>query len=207
MAEANPLREPARRRLLDAYVSLLEEQGIGLGLVAKSDASRIWERHVADSLRALSCVRTVDREVADVGSGGGLPGIPVAIARPDLRVTLIEPRATRAAFLEMAVEQLHLDNVVVVAGFAESVTAVFDCALARAVGPVDRTWSIAAPLLRPGGLVVYFAGRSWSTTDSALAALVESGGVDVRICAPAEFPWQGPLVIMTRDRNDPIPPM
>jgi 16S rRNA (guanine527-N7)-methyltransferase len=160
---------------------------------------------VADSLRALSCVRTVDREVADVGSGGGLPGIPVAIARPDLRVTLIEPRATRAAFLEMAVEQLHLDNVVVVAGAAESVTAVFDCALARAVGPVERTWSIAAPLLRPGGLVVYFAGRSWSATDPAVAALVEAGGVDVTICAPAEFPWQGPLVIMTRDRSDPVP--
>lgn len=194
---------PPRRRMLAAYADLLQDQGIRLGLIAKGDAARIWDRHVVDSLRALPCLRPTDHAVADVGSGGGLPGIPVAIARPDLRVALIEPRARRAAFLEMAVERLRLGNAVVVAGPADSVREVFDSGLARALGPVDRAWALVAPLLRADGILVYFAGRSWSASTADVRALAQRAALDLKIGAPAEFPWQGPLVIMSRGRPDP----
>jgi 16S rRNA (guanine527-N7)-methyltransferase len=201
------MEDPASRlppegvRALEAYRRLLEDEGIRLGLIARGDAARIWERHVLDSLRALGCLRPSDRAVADLGSGGGLPGIPVAIARPELRVVLIEARPRRAAFLEMAVERLRLANAQVVAGAAPSVPEAFDTVLARAFGPLDRAWAVAAPLLSLGGALVYFAGRSWSVSSMDVQALVASGA-DPRICGPAEFPWQGPLVIMSRVRRD-----
>jgi len=190
--------------MLSAYRELLQDQGLGLGLIAKGDAGRIWERHVLDSLRAVDCLRPADRAVADVGSGGGLPGIPVAIARPDVQVTLIEPRARRAAFLEMAMERLPLDNLTVIAGPAESVRGRFDAGLARALGPIDRTWALVAPLLSAGGLLVYFAGRSWNASSPEVRSLIADAELDLRIGAPAVFPWQGPLVIMSRGRRDPV---
>src|SRR5437867_12261122 len=100
---------PPQLDLLLAYQELLRERGIPLGLVSAGDRDRLWERHIVDSLRGSSCIPgRQGGKVADLGSGGGLPGIPIAIARPDLLVHLVEGRARRAAFLELAVAHLGI---------------------------------------------------------------------------------------------------
>jgi 16S rRNA (guanine527-N7)-methyltransferase len=142
------------------FADLLLERAIPFGMIGRDDAGRIIPRHVIDSLRAARALAESARhEVVDVGSGAGLPGIPLAIALPDARFVLAEPRAKRAAFLELAVEQLELVNVTVVPSRAESLgRGRFTSATARAFAPLDSTWSVVRPLLRPGGMLVAFVG-------------------------------------------------
>jgi 16S rRNA (guanine527-N7)-methyltransferase len=187
--------EPGQIDKLSRFEELLRLRAIPLGLLAKSDGDRLRERHVLDSLRALPCLPASEADVVDLGSGAGLPGIPLAIARPDLRFVLAEPKARRAAFLDLAIEDLGLPNVRVLAGDAASIRSRVHICLARALAAPVQTWRLAAPLLHPGGAVVYFAGRSWT---SEVADRLESEGIGVRICAEGEFPWQGPLVIMSK---------
>ena len=95
---------------LAAYVDLMREQAIPAGMVAPSDTARLWDRHIVDSLRAVPLLSGV-LELADLGSGAGLPGVPLAVALPRLRVALIEQRRQRVGFLELVVERLGLPNV------------------------------------------------------------------------------------------------
>ncbi|HXF56638.1 MAG TPA: 16S rRNA (guanine(527)-N(7))-methyltransferase RsmG [Actinomycetota bacterium] len=184
---------------LRAYAALLEERAVGLGLVSGRDRGRIWERHVQDSLRAVPCLRREFPEgtVVDLGSGAGLPGIPVAVALPGREVVLLEPRARAVAFLELTVERLGLTNVRVLRARAEEAGRggrLAVAVLARAVAPAPRAWRLAAPLLRPSGGLVYFAG-SGRASAAALRAL--GAGVRVRVCSEPAFPWQGPVVIIS----------
>ena len=184
------------RTKLRNYADLLGDRGVRAGVIAEGDRDRLWERHVVDSLRALECLGPTTGPVADLGSGGGLPGIPLAIARPDLPVSLIEPRARRVAFLELAIESLSLENVRILPVRAESVHEDFDRCLARAFGDLRRSWDAASPLLRVGGALVFFAGRSWSPTAPEVVELLDGAPLRLDVCARMEFPWQGPLVIM-----------
>jgi 16S rRNA (guanine527-N7)-methyltransferase len=178
---------------LRSFASMLAGQGADLGLVSPADRGRVWERHVLDSLRALACLRPGDRSLADVGAGGGLPGIPLAVARPEVSVTLIEPRGGRVAFLEKAAQDLALRNVRVVHARAEDVSERFDVCTARALaGPLD-SWRIAHPLLGREGRLVYFAGRSFGQSDRDE---LTAQGVTWNICPNALFPGSGSLVIM-----------
>jgi 16S rRNA (guanine527-N7)-methyltransferase len=183
---------------LEKFEGLLRSRGIDLGLMAESDRGRIHERHIEDSLRALSCIEVGDRDVVDLGSGAGLPGIPLAVALPDRHFTLVESHRKRGAFLELAVEQLRLVNVTVVVGPAEELTIEADVCLARAFAPPLDCWAIAQRVLRPAGRLVYFAGMGWVATERSLVSEARRGGVAVEICSPKRFNWQGPLVIMGR---------
>jgi 16S rRNA (guanine527-N7)-methyltransferase len=183
---------------LQKYEGLLGSRGIDLGLMAESDRGRIRERHIEDSLRALACIEGGDRDVVDLGSGAGLPGIPLAVALPDRHFTLVESHRKRGAFLELALEQLGLINVTVVVGRAEELTIEADVCLARAFAPPLASWAVAQRVLRPDGRLVYFAGMSWAPTERSLMAEARRGGVSVEICSPKRFNWQGPLVIMGR---------
>jgi 16S rRNA (guanine527-N7)-methyltransferase len=165
-----------------------------MGLIAARDRERIRQRHIEDSLRALTCIRGEDRQIVDLGSGAGLPGIPLAIALPDRSFVLIEARRRRAAFLELAVEETGLHNVRVQMGQAEDVSGRANLCLARAFAPAPNAWRVARRLLLPGGRLVYFAGRDWTGPGGEL----EATHVSVEICAPRQFTWQGPLVIMGR---------
>lgn len=187
---------------LRTYAALLEERAVGMGLVSEGDRGRTWERHVQDSLRAVPCLQ---RElpwgtVLDLGSGAGLPGIPVAVALPHREVVILEARSRAVAFLELAVERLALSNVRVVRARAEEVAKEGPQAravLARAVAPAPEAWRLAAPLLHAGGGLVYFAG-SGRRSGLLLRALPE--GVAVRVCAEPVFPWQGWVVIISQSR-------
>lgn len=151
--------------LLDRYVALVREWAPRLDLVSPGDLDRFEERHVADCLRATSLLDELPPgPCADVGSGAGLPGIPLAIARPDRLWRLVEPRKRRAAFLEEVVRDLGLHCGVVAdtaeaaagrAGLREAHVLVTARAVAR---PVEAR-SLAEPLLRPGGVTLLFTGR------------------------------------------------
>jgi 16S rRNA (guanine527-N7)-methyltransferase len=194
--------DPAKAATLRAYEALLRDRAIPLGLIAERDRGRIWQRHVEDSLRALRCLGTSDRELIDLGSGAGLPGIPLAVARPDLRVLLVEPKARRVAFLELVRDELGLEHVGILMGTHEAVREMARVCVVRALAPPATSWERARRLLVPGGRLIYFAGRGWTgRNEERLAA----NGVKAQICAPSNFPWQGPLVIMTGAATSPSP--
>lgn len=144
------------------YADLLATEGELRGLIGPRELPRLWERHL------LNCAVITDlidegARVADVGSGAGLPGLVIAIRRPDLEVTLIEPMARRTDFLTEAVERLDLTNVRVVRGRAEEMPAGdagFDAVTSRAVAPLDRLSRWSLPLLRAGGSMLAMKGSS-----------------------------------------------
>jgi 16S rRNA (guanine527-N7)-methyltransferase len=179
--------------LLRRYATLLRDRALPLGLVSPGDVDRLWERHVVDSLRGISCVVPADSRVVDVGSGAGLPGIPLAIALPQAQFTLVEAKQRRAGFLELAAAELGLPNVSVAPVPANELGAKVPLCVVRALGSAPASWLLASPLLEEGGRLLYWAGRSWGE-DAAdeLASL----GVAAEICLASEFQWQGPLVIM-----------
>ncbi|GAA1850012.1 16S rRNA (guanine(527)-N(7))-methyltransferase RsmG [Asanoa iriomotensis] len=154
-----------RLPLAARYASLLATDGVVRGLIGPREAPRLWDRHL------LNCAVMTDlipsgASVIDVGSGAGLPGIVLAVARPDLSVVLVEPLARRTAFLAEVVTALGLDAVVtVVRGRAEEVRAAVDPAdvvTARAVAPLDRLAGWCLPLTAPGGRLLALKGASAS---------------------------------------------
>lgn len=176
---------------LAEYEWLLRDQAVPRGLVARSDAPRLRERHILDCMRAGAVIAASDRSAYDLGSGAGLPGIVVAIVCPMLQVQLVEARRARVAFLELAVERLGLPNCVVRAARVQDLREPVDVCLARALAPIDEVWRLAQGLLAPGGRVVYFAGRG-----SDDVAAVDAGRIEVVPSTVLES--SGPLVIMAR---------
>jgi 16S rRNA (guanine527-N7)-methyltransferase len=190
-AELGVALDASRAAALLRFEDLLTRRAVPLGAVARSDTSRMRDRHILDCLRAASSVH--EREVAcDLGSGAGLPGIIVAIAQPRVRVLLVESRATRAAFLELAVQELGLSNADVVVGRAEELGREVDACFARAFAPLPRTWSVARTILRPGGRLVYFAGAELGDP------VVPDGAALEAVLRTPVLESAGPLVIMTR---------
>jgi 16S rRNA (guanine527-N7)-methyltransferase len=176
---------------LVAYEHLLVARATSVGLVARSDLPRLRERHIVDCLRAVLAVRPADRAAVDLGSGGGLPGIVVAIACPDLTVTLAERRRNRGAFLELAVQELGLDNARVAVGPVQAVPPAADLCFARAFADARGSWVAARRILGPGGRLVYFAGAG-----AASSGMPDD--VHAEILPPPPFASGGPLVIMSR---------
>ncbi len=178
---------------LTRYEAILRERGIPLGLVAASDRNRLVERHIRDSLRALPALSEAPGAAADLGSGAGLPGIPVAIARPDLEVTLVESRARRAGFLEWAVGELGLPNARVVHARIERIEELFALCMARALAAAPTAWALSQRLLQPGGSLVYFAGSSWNAEE---ATRLSEAGARVQSVTWDGGPEAGPIVVM-----------
>jgi len=184
------LEEDQAERLL-RFESLLVERAIPAGLVSRADESRLRERHILDCLRAASPLETA-RDGYDLGSGAGLPGVVLAVALPSIRVGLVETRSRRAAFLEMTLHELELGNAVVVPGRVEDHREPVDACIARAFAPLPRAWAAARPLLRPGGRLVYFAGRPPQPGEVPPDAVLEG------VLATPVLESAGPLVIMAR---------
>jgi 16S rRNA (guanine527-N7)-methyltransferase len=180
-----------QRASLLLYEELLLSQAVPRGIVAASDSGHLRTRHILDSLRALPHLPDDAERIVDLGSGAGLPGLPIAVVRPDLEVTLSESRQVRAAFLELAVERLRLPNVRVFPEPAEGLEPGFDVCLARGFGDASRTWEVARVLLHPFGELLYWAGKSFTLDDAPT-------GASVRAVGEAALESGGPIVIMTR---------
>jgi 16S rRNA (guanine527-N7)-methyltransferase len=178
-------------KALGAYRSLLSSVAIPRGMIAPGDEGRLWERHILDGLRGVPDIAGAAK-VADLGSGAGVPGIPLAIAAPSSSFVLVEPRRGRVAFLEAVVDDLRLPNVRVFLGRAEDVDGSFDVCVARALAPLDRAWALAEPLLGGTGKLIYWAGESAEREE------VDLQGVSWRVSTRSGLADGGPLVIMAR---------
>ena len=179
----------AQLEQLAAYEELLERIAVPRGMIAASDADRLWERHLLDGLRAALEIPT-GSSVADIGSGAGIPGLPLAIAAPGSRFSLIEPRRARAAFLEAVVDDLGLSNVLVVPARVEKVEGPFQVCVARAFSSPLASWAAAKGLLAPTGFLIYWGGASFDP------AALETEGVRSRLSTRSDLARTGPLVIM-----------
>ncbi len=163
--------------LLRRYEHILATVGLERGLIGPREVDRLWERHIMNSAVVEACVPE-GATVIDVGSGAGLPGIPLAIVRPDVHVTLLEPLLRRSRFLEETVEALGLvDRVSVVRGRAEdAVVAPASVVTARAVAPLERLIGWCWPLVRPGGQLVALKGeRAAAEVEEAAPTLKKRG--------------------------------
>lgn len=162
-----------------AYVALLAGPGIERGLIGPREAGRLWSRHVLNCAVLVEAV-PAGSTVFDVGSGAGLPGIPLAIAAPSVHVTLIEPLLRRATFLTETVAELGLANCTVVRGRAEEakdLRARADVVTARAVAPLAKLARWSTPLLRRGGLFLVLKGDTAAAELERDRAAAEQAGL------------------------------
>ena len=189
---APPTAEQVLGDRLDAmehYVAILATRGVDHGLVGPREVPRLWERHI------LNCVVIGDlidegATVADVGTGAGLPGLVLAVARPDLHLHLIEPLQRRVTWLEGAVEELGLENVTIHRGKAQAFWGEVeaDVVTSRAVARIGELVAWCLPLLRSGGEIVAIKGASAAAeVEQDHAALVAAGmqAVDVETVGEA----------------------
>jgi 16S rRNA (guanine527-N7)-methyltransferase len=211
---AVPAAPPAAERLFGAalpqaerYAELLCTEGLVRGLLGPREAPRIWERHILNGGVVAELVRP-DARVADVGSGAGLPGIPMALARPDLGLVLLEPLARRCVFLELCVEELGVaDRVRVVRGRAPDArnTENFptDYVVARAVAPLERLISWTMPLVAPGGDVLAVRGeRAEQELQEALPGMARLGAGVARLAECGSALLDAPVRVVRVPRKD-----
>jgi 16S rRNA (guanine527-N7)-methyltransferase len=145
-----------------AYAELLAGPGVERGVLGPAEAERIWERHLLNCAVVAELVPRPGRELVDIGSGAGLPGVVLAMLLPDVNVVLVEAMARRTAFLAECVSALGLSNVDVRRGRAEEMAGrlAADVVTARAVARLDRLAVLAAGVARPGGLVLALKGAA-----------------------------------------------
>ncbi|WP_202931639.1 16S rRNA (guanine(527)-N(7))-methyltransferase RsmG [Mycobacterium neumannii] len=170
---------------IQRYAATLAGAGVERGLIGPREVERIWERHILNSV-ALSELVEPDQRVADIGSGAGLPGIPLALARPDLHVTLIEPLLRRSEFLREMVDELGVD-VTVVRGRAEEPgvrkqLGETDVVVSRAVASLDKLTRWSMPLLRVDGHMLALKGeRAEEEIRDHRRVMASLGAADVRV--------------------------
>jgi 16S rRNA (guanine527-N7)-methyltransferase len=146
-----------RLDLARGYANALVRDGDLLGLLGPREMPRLWSRHILNSAVVAELV-SPGKTVCDIGSGAGLPGIPMAIVLPETRFTLIEPMERRSEWLVSVVEELGLTNVEVLRARAEEVGEAFDIATARAVSALPKLLRMCVPLVRHGGEILALKG-------------------------------------------------
>ncbi|WP_328989734.1 16S rRNA (guanine(527)-N(7))-methyltransferase RsmG [Kribbella sp. NBC_01245] len=151
---------PRSAARLAQYAELLATEGTLRGLIGPREVPRLWDRHLLNCALVERLIPE-NASVADIGTGAGLPGIVLALVRPDLEVALVEPLLRRTTFLDEAVEQLELKNAEVVRARAEQLGGrTFDVVVSRAVAPLDRLAQWCLPLCVEGGLMLAMKGQS-----------------------------------------------
>lgn len=142
------------------YVDILASRGVDWGLIGPREVDRLWSRHMLNSISIAGLIGP-SSTVLDVGSGAGLPGVPLAILRGDLRVTLLEPLLRRANFLTEVVTELGLDSTVqVVRGRAEDQHGSYQVVTCRAVAALPKLLRWCLPLLAEQGALLAIKGES-----------------------------------------------
>lgn len=190
----------------EQFAELLTREATVRGLIGPREVPRLWERHILNCAVITELMPT-DSSVCDIGSGAGLPGIVLAIRRPDLRVTLVEPLLRRTTFLELAVSTMGLSNVHVHRGRAEELhgepewAGGFDVVTSRAVAPMDRLSRWSLPLVRPEGLFLAMKGSSAPDELAAAATVIrQHGGRDASV-ETVGAQWLSPPVTVVRIRK------
>jgi 16S rRNA (guanine527-N7)-methyltransferase len=193
----------------ERYAAILAGAGVERGLLGPREVDRIWDRHILNSAAVGKLLGSGER-VADIGSGAGLPGIPLALARPDLQVTLIEPLLRRSDFLREVVDELGIP-VAVIRGRAEepavrSAIGEVDAVVSRAVASLDKLTKWSMPLLRTGGSMLALKGeRATVEIDEHRHAMELLGIDDLRVvrCGEEFVDPPATVVVARRGRSEP----
>ena len=160
-----------REDQIQRYAQFLAGAGIERGLIGPKEGDRIWERHIANCIPITTIIPQGVR-VVDIGSGAGLPGVVIALARPDLKVSLVEPLQRRVDFLNEIVAELGLD-IEVIRGRAERVKKQFEVVTARAVAPLEKLINISWHMIPKTGSLMAMKGES--AADEILATTLKKG--------------------------------
>ena len=160
-----------REDQIQRYAQLLAGAGIKRGLIGPKEGDRIWERHIANCIPITTIIPQGVR-VVDIGSGAGLPGVVIALARPDLKVTLVEPLQRRVDFLNEIVAELALD-IEVIRGRAERVKKQFEVVTAREVAPLEKLMDISWHMIPKTGSLMAMKGES--AADEIQATTLKKG--------------------------------
>lgn len=192
---------PAQHETLAAYLDLLLKANERMNLTRIIDRAAAEVQHVGDALTLLPHLPREAIRIVDVGSGGGVPGIPLAIARPDATVMLIESTKKKAAFLRDAVRQLGLGNVSVSEWRAEDVgrtnsREIFDVAVARAVATLDWLAEWCLPLVKRNGTLLAMKGAKVTDELPAAARAIRLLGGSEAVVHPVELPGSEHRVIV-----------
>lgn len=189
------------------YAELLAGPGVERGLIGPREVDRLWERHILNSAVVANLIAPA-ATVIDIGSGAGLPGIPMAILRADLRVSLVEPMLRRTEFLEMAVGELDVEIGVVRGRAEERVVRErvcgADAVVSRAVASLDKLAHWSFPLLRPGGRMLALKGeRAEAELAEGRAGLIALGATGLRVvkCGVGVVDPPTTVVMATRDER------
>jgi 16S rRNA (guanine527-N7)-methyltransferase len=148
--------------LLERYVALLQKWSPRINLIGKSTESEIWNRHIADSWQLAALIPSSFQSLADFGSGGGLPGLILAIAHPSLAITLVEQDQRKAAFLREAAALLELKQVQVANADIRTLTQPFEIITARALASLSELCALSYPLLCAGGICLFPKGKNFA---------------------------------------------
>jgi 16S rRNA (guanine527-N7)-methyltransferase len=146
----------------EAFADVLATRGVEQGLIGPREVPRLWDRHLLNCGVVAELIGEQCQTLVDIGSGAGLPGLVLAMVRPEVTITLLEPSQRRCRFLAECVTELGLANASVLRGRAEDVARAgllrADVATARAVAPLPRLAELAVGLVRPGGMVLAIKG-------------------------------------------------
>jgi 16S rRNA (guanine527-N7)-methyltransferase len=143
-----------------SYAGILASRGVVQGVIGPREIPRLWDRHLLNCAVVAELIEDPRGTLLDLGSGAGLPGLVLAMVRPQMAVTLLEPMERRCRFLAECASELGLENVSVLRGRAEDITFHADVVTARAVAPLARLAGLAIRLVRPGGMVLAVKGRT-----------------------------------------------
>jgi 16S rRNA (guanine527-N7)-methyltransferase len=187
---------------INRYVDILTTTAVEWGLLGPREADRVWDRHVLNCA-ALSSLIAADSSVADVGSGAGLPGIPLALLRPDLQVTLIEPLLRRFTFLDQTVDELGIaDRVQVVRSRAEDHHQNYDFVVARALAPLDRLIGWCNHLRAAGGVILALKGESAADEVASAARELQAAQLVAQVLTVQAHPnAEAATVVRLRDHE------
>lgn len=194
-----------RLDLAKRYVEHLATSGTERGLIGPREIPRLWSRHVLNCAVIESAI-AMDSHVADVGSGAGLPGLCLAIARPDLELTLIEPLERRVIWLQEVVDDLGLDNVTIMRTRAELAVGLVDADVvtARAVSALANLAGLTIPLLNGKGEVVAIKGRSAAEEiEKAKKVIRKLGGVETSVVVCGQELLEEPTTVVRIIVNKP----
>lgn len=195
-----------RLGLARQYSEWLAGPGVERGLIGPREVDRLWDRHILNSAAVAELIEP-DLKVVDIGSGAGLPGIPLAIARPDLSVVLVEPMLRRTEFLKEVVAALAIP-VTVVRGRAEEQTVIAaashaDVVVSRAVASLDKLTKWSFPLLRVGGRMIALKGeRAADEVAEGNAAMSALGADEVRVMRCGESYSDPPVTAVIAVRGE-----